>query len=197
MKISIIGEDRKEHEQVLRLVRVPAGFGCEELLVGETPITEAQWADGMGGKFTGIDTQKPKTNISAIEAEEFCKRLSEQTGTTFRLPTELEQARCLGIEPDELQEYAVLGQNSCPSVRTKLPNEYGLYDVRGLVWEWTAEEEGDSYRLLRGGSWDSYRMYARAVWRDYPHPGDRYFNVGFRVLCVRPPSSQGDVWQLT
>lgn len=197
MKISIIGEDRKESEQVLRLVKVPAGFGCEELFVGETPITEAQWADVMDGKFTGIDTQKPKTNISAIEAEEFCRKLSEQTGMTFRLPTELEQVRCLGIEPDELQQYAVFGQNSCPSVRTKLPNEYGLYDVRGLVWEWTAEGEGDQYRPQRGGSWVGDQMFARAVCRSYSIPGSRYNHVGFRVLCVRPPSSQGDVWQPT
>lgn len=188
MKITVKNtpEQPSKPEPELILIPVPAGFGCEALLVGETPVTEAQWADVMDGKFTGIDTQKPKTNISAIEAEEFCKRLSEQTGTTFRLPTELEQARCLGIEPDELQEYAVLGQNSCPSVRTKLPNEYGLYDVRGLVWEWTAEGEGDRYRRLRGGSWFGYQMGARAVSRLDCLPAYRDGLAGFRVVVARP-----------
>lgn len=187
MKISIIGEDLKESEQALRLVRVPAGFGCEELLVGETPITEAQWADVMGGKAERPN--HPKVNISALEAENFCNILSEQTGMKFRLPTELEQARCLGIEPDELQEYAVFWQNSCPSVRTKLPNEYGLYDVRGLVWEWTAKGEGDRYRPLRGGSWRYYQLSARAVFRHGNHPANRRIDLGFRVVLCRPPSN--------
>jgi len=188
MKITVKNtpEQPSKPEPELILIPVPAGFGCEALLVGETPVTEAQWADVMDGKFTGIDTQKPKTNISAIEAEEFCKRLSEQTGTTFRLPTELEQARCLGIEPDELQEYAVLGQNSCPSVRTKLPNEYGLYDVRGLVWEWTAEGEGDRYSRLRGGSWYGSQLGARGVSRLDCLPAYRDYLAGFRVVVTRP-----------
>lgn len=181
MRISIIGESCKESEPVLHLVRVPAGFGCGELLVGETPITEAQWADVMGGEAK--KPNYPKVNVSALEAEEFCEKLSKQTGMKWRLPTEVEQLRCLGEEPSNLEEYAVFGQDSLKPVKTKKPNEYGLFDMRGLVWEWTSEGEDREYRPLRGGSGFSGQLYARAVYRGSSRPARRSLLIGFRVVA--------------
>ena len=191
MKIEIVNDPPlKLSDTILRLVRVPAGFGCEELLVGETPVTEAQWIEVMGGKLDkGPDY--PVVNISAGEAEEFCRKLSEMSGREFRLPTELEQARCLGVEPENLEDYAVFGRLALTPVKTKLPNEYGLYDVRGGVWEWTSEGEEKGYRYLRGGSWLGNQMRARAVYRNSVRAALRYdFIVGFRLVAGRPPSEE-------
>lgn len=126
----------------------------------------------------------PKVNVSAHEAEEFCKVLSERVGRDFRLPTEVEQCRALGLEPksSQLASQAVWGKQSLQPVKTLPPNEFGLYDVRGLVWEWTGGEDEDASRCLRGGSWFFVRGLARAVFRyNYP-PAGRFDDVGFRVV---------------
>jgi formylglycine-generating enzyme required for sulfatase activity len=133
------------------------------------------------------------------------------TANGYRLPTESEwEYAARGGSRDSLAfSYAggnsvgVLGwykNNSEQRIRevgTKHPNSLGLYDMSGNVWEWcwdwydaySADEQSDprgplrgSYRVIRGGSWNSSADQLRSTYRNYGDPGARYHDLGFRVI---------------
>ena len=84
----------------------------------------------------------------------------------------------------------------------------GAFDLSGNAYTWTLsiyDQEQFPYpyrggdgredihqtgvkRVLRGGSWDYYSNYARAVCHFNLHPANRNDDIGFRVVVVRPPS---------
>ena len=79
------------------------------------------------------------------------------------------------------------------------PNAFGLYDMHGNAWEWTADWHDDHYyanspavdpqgpatgnvRVRRGGSWHTWAFYARSSYRNWNAPDTRYTLVGMRLL---------------
>ena len=92
------------------------------------------------------------SQISWEDANEFCTLLSIKEGYAYRLPTEAEWERAcragtnstfsFGDAWDKLGEYAWNPNNSgndAGEVGQKLPNQFGLYDMHGNVWEWCAD----------------------------------------------------------
>jgi formylglycine-generating enzyme required for sulfatase activity len=82
-----------------------------------------------------------------------------------------------------------------------LPNELGVYDMSGNVWEWCwdyfdEEYYKDSpqedprgsniggYRIVRGGSWRNLQPEVRCAYRQEKSPERGNFNTGFRLVCT-------------
>ena len=155
----------------------------------------------------------------------FCEWLTKKEEKYYDLPTEAEweyacradgapgQVYCFGNDPQQLVEYAWFGEptssGSTHAVGTKQPNNWGLYDMHGNVWEWckdgprkypdlaTAQKQQDPLeksegpldgpsRVVRGGSWLNLVPKACRSARRYVYErGFRGSNVGFRVV-LRP-----------
>ena len=174
--------------------------------IGETVVTQGQWKQIMGTEpwkgqsYVMEGDDYPAVYVSWYDAVEFCKKLSDIEGKAYRLPTEAEweyacragatTAYYFGDNATELDKYAWFDENAwCAGekyahrVAQKSPNQFGLYDMHGNVWEWCDDlsGEGPEYRVLRGGSWNSSSVDCSAWCRDYDAPGNRFSNVGFRL----------------
>jgi len=142
-------DDEKQHEVAIR-----KGF-----YLGATEVTQDQWRAVMGNNpsyFTG-DGRLPVEKVSWLEAQEFCKKLSEKEGRNYRLPTEAEwEYACRAgtttpfytgstISTDQANYNGnftygngVKGvdRKKTTPVGSFAPNAWGLYDMHGNVWEW-------------------------------------------------------------
>lgn len=173
--------------------------------IGKYPVTQAQWRAVMGNDPSynkGCD-DCPVERVSWDDTQEFLKKLNALTGRKFRLPTEAEWefaakggTKSQGYKyagSNDIDKVAWYGANagSTQPVGQKLPNELGLYDMSGNVYEWCQDTykpypncsgEASSSRVLRGGSWGSLNArYCRPSDRSRNEASNRYRNGGFRV----------------
>ena len=180
--------------------------------IAETEVTQAQWRAVMGTNpsyFTGDD--RPVEQVSWDDAQEFCRRLSQLTGKKYALPTEAqwEYAARGGNKSkgykysgsysiDGVAWYDNNSSNTTHSVKQKQPNELGLYDMSGNVYEWCSDWYGSyssssqtnptgpssgSFRVFRGGSWDYCARSCRVSYRFNINPSYRINGIGFRLIC--------------
>ena len=199
----------------------------ESYYIAECEVTQAQWCKVMGTSIYqqhnkanaswsmyGVDDDNPMYYVNWYEAQEFCRRLSQMTGKHYTLPTEA-QWEYAARGGKKSKGYRYSGSNNIGDVawydnfsygrtnpvKQKQPNELGLYDMSGNVWEWCSDWRRDDYywsspqndpigpssgrgRVLRGGSWNSIAKRCRASYRGYYDPSNRDNNLGFRVVCL-------------
>jgi formylglycine-generating enzyme required for sulfatase activity len=141
--------------------------------------------------------EQPVVGVSAIDAESYC----EWTG--LRLPTEWEWEKGArgtdgrpypwGEEKPTKERANFGGHVGQPTPVGNYPrgaSPYGLMDMAGNVWEWTAsvygkDQYGSEWRTMRGGSFDSRNDNVCADHSSGNLPGDRDLHVGFR--CAQDP----------
>jgi formylglycine-generating enzyme required for sulfatase activity len=185
--------------------------------IGKREVTQGLWKAVMGADnnpsyFTGSDNL-PVERVSWNDVKVFIDSLNSKTGKMYRLPTEAEWEyaarggnksggyKYSGSNTlDSVAWYRNNSDNKTHEVGTKAPNELGIYDMSGNVWEWTGDWYGDygsdaqtnpigpstgSYRVFRGGGWSYVARNCRVSIRYYYYPGDRGYGLGFR-LAVSP-----------
>ena len=157
--------------------------------------------------FKGVGNHYPMYYICWDEACEFCKRLSRITGKNYRLPSEeeWEYAARGGAKAiknfrfsgsDVISEVGWYDSNSGGStheVGMLQSNALDIYDMSGNVWEWCNNIYGKygsspnpygTIYILRGGSWNFFGKFSRVSCRHSSLHTIRYFNYGFRVVCI-------------
>ena len=159
----------------------------------------------------------PATGFSWDDAKMFCETIGEELAMRVRLPTEAEwEYACragtttvfnFGSRTGDVPDHAWCCANSGlepKPVRGFRPNQWGLYDIVGNVWEWCQDKYHDNYkgapdngsaweeddkaaaRVFRGGSWSNYAVYCRSAYRGMDAPGLRRNFVGFRLSRSLP-----------
>ncbi|MEI6139239.1 MAG: SUMF1/EgtB/PvdO family nonheme iron enzyme [Mariniphaga sp.] len=172
--------------------------------IGKTEVTQAQWKSIMGSNPGNFKSDNlPVENVSWDDVQVFIGKLNAKSGKSYRLPTEAEWEYAAGkIDETSLGDYAWYDVNSNKTthpVGTKQPNQFGLYDMGGNVWEWCNDwYEADSYsksqpenpkgpsagssRVRRGGSWLDSASYSRSTFRGNASPVLRSYTSGFRLV---------------
>lgn len=181
--------------------------------IGKMEVTQKLWKAVMGNRpsfWKGDDL--PVENISWKDAQEFIKKLNQVTGHIFRLPTEAEwEYAARGGDKSKGYKFsggnyignvAWCGDNSgdkTHSVGSKSPNELGIYDMSGNVYEWCQDWYGDYVdasqnnptgpskgreRVLRGGGCYGSQKGCRLSNRYSGKPGDRRNIYGMRLVIV-------------
>ena len=194
--------------------------------IGQTEVTQALWQAVMGSNPSyfssrnnyATNLQRPVECVSWNDCQTFITKLNQLTGRTFRLPTEAEW-EFAARGGNQSQGFKYSGSNNIDdvawywfsvrsqvnddavygttqTVATKAPNELGLYDMSGNVWEW-CQDWYDAYssdaqtnpvgpstgngRVFRGGSWLNYEYSCRVSQRAGHDPTGMSDCIGLRL----------------
>ena len=178
--------------------------------IGKYEVTQGQWKAIMGSNLSkkNYGDNYPVENVNWDDVQVFIKKLNEITGEKYRLPTEAEWEYA-ARGGNKNQGYIYSGSNNIYDVAwfnlsegeimpvgAKQPNELGIYDMSGNVWEWCNDWYGKysssilnnpkgpssgNKRVIRGGSTYSAGWCSRVHYRTSSEPSRRNGQVGFRL----------------
>lgn len=181
----------------------------QDYYIGEIEVTQALWEEVLETNWSFNDGDNyPAYSISYNDVQFFITKLNQKTGRQFRMPTEAEwEYAAKGGKKskgyiysgsntiDDVAWYESNSDLKAHLVKTKSPNELGIYDMSGNVWEWcydwyesyssaavtdpTGPKSG-SHRVARGGCWINSIAYTPVV-RNNLLPTIRGESIGFRL----------------
>ncbi len=192
---------------MIKLLSKMAQITLSDFYIGETEVTQELWEAVMGGNpsdFKG--SNRPVERVSWNDCQEFIRKLNEMTGQKFRLPTEAEweYAAKGGANTHKYQysgsskvsDVATYNCIDTKEVKSNSPNELGIYDMSGNVWEWCQDRwseygyaeqtnPGDASitaaHAIRGGAWSVNAKGCRISSRSNRTPDHRGNSLGFRL----------------
>jgi len=189
------GEDNEKPKHFVQI---------QSFAIGKYEITQKEWVAVMGDNFSRFKGQTlPVEFVDWGDAQEFVIRLSHKTGKNYRLPSEAEweyaaRGGSSGLYPwgddaSKMPDYVWFDKNKNEfitgqkPVGLKKPNQFGVYDMIGNVWEWTQDCWNDNYdgAPLDGSAWItgdcSKRVIRGGEWRDRAELVRVAYRVGFPV----------------
>lgn len=164
--------------------------------IGKCVVTQAQYQAILGenpAQFKGKD--RPIEQVSWHDAVRFCTQLSQQTGRSYRLPSEAEweyacrggrstpfgYGETIGVDLANYNGHYPYGSGAkgiyrkqTTAVQSFPPNPFGLYDLHGNVWEWCADRWHENYHgaPTEGSAWitgeSDYRLLRGGSWDSNP-----------------------------
>lgn len=184
--------------------------------IAKTPVTVAHYRifcsetkrEMPKAPTWGLQDNHPVVGISWHDAASYCVWLSEKTKQPYRLPTEAEWEYAskggksnvyIYSGSNEWEEVGWRGETSTKPVAQKKPNELGIYDMSGNVWEWCSDWYNAEYyaispssnpkgpttgsdKVLRGGGYNSGIASLRSEKRHFGSPDAMAFSSGFRIV---------------
>lgn len=186
----------------------------EPFYLAKHPVTKGLFESITQKELLNVELDSiPIVNVSWYEAISFCNLLSKKCGLEecytfdhdssdvicnqsangYRLPTDAEwqyacKAGSTGYRYGELMDIAWYSKNSNGQVHhagKKEPNNWGVYDMLGNIWEWCwdlyDEKTYGPYRIFRGGSWAESARGCGATTRRRGHPSFCIDDLGFRL----------------
>lgn len=186
--------------------------------ISKFEVTQLQWEVIMGNNPSSFSNcpRCPVENVSYNEVQLFIEKLNQFKNGTFRLPTEAEWEYAAketigdygtkifsGCSDLEYHGWYIKNSFNRPHpVGTRIPNNLGLYDMSGNVWEWCNDWYGERYydtqdtinpqgprtgtqRVFRGGSFNSTAKNCRVSNRGSYLPTRKNTNIGFRLVMER------------
>ncbi len=203
-------EEGWDREKPVHTITVPTFW------IGKYPVTQSLYESVMGenpAHFRGAE--HPVEQVSWNDCQQFLQKLNTLLGDTdFRLPTEAEWEYAAKGGKDWKKGYKYAGSNNLEEVAWyhenshretkpvgwKAPNQLGIHDMSGNVWEWCEDDWHNNYenapddgsawidrprgnsRVLRGGSWFYGSYGCRVSFRYDFHPAFRSYYVGLRLI---------------
>jgi len=203
-------EDGEDFERPRHEVTFENGFW-----MGKYEVTQSQWKAVAGDEYQGrwYDSKGENHAVHTISWDEIQSEFLTQTVLGYRLPSEAEwEYACRagtetrfywGNDPEYRHIYDYCSFGGSRIVGTKLPNEWGLHDMSGNVWElcedhWhrnykNAPDDGSPWidegdfgdRVRRGGAFDMHEWYHRSAQRGYSWTDYHSDCIGFRLVLDR------------
>lgn len=221
--------EEQGEEEVISIDKPIHPVAVPTFYIGQTEVTNRLWEAVMAEQGTKTKEQGltegeiweaadcPVVLRSWFECQEFIRRLDSITGVDFRLPSEAEWeyaarggakakiTRYAGSDKvDEVGWLYLNSGNRVHAVAQKKPNELGLYDMTGNVWEWcinnfypyektgevvtytsTTADTAKVLKVMRGGSWDNAVSNSHLSVRRTEYPQYAFHDCGLRLVLSK------------